>query len=65
MTIVKNHKDYIIDGLRFFVQRYADKPHFVWFWRYGYIIERPEKKYCYIISDGLRSRPNLKRLFGA
>ena len=60
MTIVKNHREYEIDGKRYFVERYADKPHFVWLWRYGRVFI--ERGYCSIISDCLRSRPNLKRL---
>ena len=63
MTVVKNHKDYEINGERYFVEMYADKPDFVWFWRYG--------KYgnygganATILKDGLRSRPNLRKLFG-
>lgn len=37
MTIVKNHREYKINNTTYFVERYADKPHFVWFWRYGYV----------------------------
>ena len=62
MTIVKNHKEYEIDGIKWWVEKYADKPHFVWFWRYGYTLLFNGEAYSYIVSDLLRSRPNLKRL---
>ena len=61
MTIVKQCKKYEINGTTYFVERYAEKPHFVWFWRYGYINKRDGMGY--IISDHLFSRPNIKRLF--
>lgn len=35
MTIVKDFKEYEIGGVHYFVEKYADKPDFVWFWRYG------------------------------
>lgn len=59
MTLSKNHREYEINGETWFVEQYADKPHFVWFWRYGYILRGK----AYIQSDMLFSRPNLKRLF--
>ena len=40
MTIAKNHKEYEINGTTWFVEQYADKPHFVWLWRYGYITDK-------------------------
>lgn len=58
MTIVRNRKKYVIHKKTYFVEQYAEKPYFYWLWRYGYIGD----KYSYIISSGLRSRPNLKRL---
>ena len=61
MTIVKFHREYRINGKIWFVERYADKPHFVWFWRYGYIYDE-ERGFSRIVSDRLRSRPDLKRL---
>lgn len=64
MTIVKNHKDYVFNGEKYFVEQYADKPHFVWFWRYGKYGNYEYGATCKIISDMLRSRPNMKRLFG-
>lgn len=65
MTLVKNSKDYVFNGERYFVEQYADKPHFVWFWRYGKYGNYGHGANATIISDMLRSRPNLKRLFGA
>ena len=59
MTIVKNSKRTIINGTTYFVEQYADKPHFVWFWRYGYIDRSGMER---VISDMLHTRPNLKRL---
>lgn len=64
MTVVKNYKEYEINGEHYFVEMYADKPDFVWFWRYGKFIDY-ERRYARILSDMLRSRPNIKRLFGA
>jgi hypothetical protein len=63
MTIVKNHKEYEINGKVYFAEKYADKPNFVWYWRYGVFTDYG-KRYATILKDGLRSRPNLKRLFG-
>ena len=65
MTIVKNHREYDINGQRYFVEKYADKPHFTWFWRYGYVVKFGTVDICYKLKDQLLSRPNLKRLFGA
>ena len=63
MTIVKNNKEYHFGGKVYFREMYADKPHFVWYWRYGVFTDY-EKRFAKILKDGLRSRPNLKRLFG-
>lgn len=65
MTIVKNSKDYEINGEKYFVEQYADKPHFLWFWRYGKYGNYGYGATAKVIKDGLRSRPNLKRLFAA
>lgn len=59
MTIVKNTKQYEINGTTYFVEQYANKPHFVWFWRYGYFDKSGTGR---VISDMLRNRPNIKRL---
>ncbi len=59
MTIVKNSKKYTINGTTYFVEQYAEKPHFVWFWRYGFIDKSGMGR---VTSDRLRTRPNLKRL---
>lgn len=60
MTIGYYYKEYEIDGEKYYVSQYAEKPYFVKLWEYGYI----RNGICYRISYGLRSRPNLKRLFG-
>lgn len=65
MTIVKNSKDYEINGEKYFVEQYADKPHFLWFWRYGKYGNYGHGATARVIKDGLLSRPNLKRLFAA
>lgn len=67
MTITKLHKEYENKETHktFFVEMYANKPHFVWFWRYGKYGNYGHGANATIISDMLRSRPNLKRLFGA
>lgn len=71
MTIEYYHKEYDIDGQRYYIAQYADKPHFVKLWEYGYVYENYRigksvfSKMCVAIKSGLRSRPNLKRLFGA
>ena len=46
-----------VSGSRLVVEKYADKPDFVPFWRY-YLNGR-------IISDQLLSRPNVKRLINS
>lgn len=63
MTIVRKYKRYNINNRTYFVEQYADKPHFVWFWRYG-IIHKSENgsERAQVYSDMLRTRPNLKRL---
>ena len=63
MTIGYYYKEYEINGTKYFVAQYAEKPYFTKLWEYGYVYPPP----CYnvTISRGLRSRPNLKRLFGA
>ena len=65
MTIVKNSKDYETNGEKYFVEKYADKPHFRWFWRYGKYGNYGHGATARVIKDGLLSRPNLKRLFAA
>ena len=65
MTTVKNHKEYQFYGEIYFVEKYIDKYQDEWFWRYGYVISTGHVRYGLKISDGLRSRPNLKRLFGS
>ena len=62
MTNVKNHREYEINGKRYYVERYADKPNCVWFWRYGGFVEINGHEYATIISYGLSTRPYLKRL---
>lgn len=61
MTIGYYYKEYEINGTKYYVSQYADKPYFVKLWEYGYVYTN----YLVHISRGLRSRPNLKRLFGS
>ena len=61
MTIGYYYKEYEINGTKYFVAQYAEKPYFVKLWEYGYVYP----KFNVAISRGLRSRPNLKRLFGS
>lgn len=63
MTLVKNHKEHMIDGVRYFVEKYADKPGFVWFWRYGKYGDYDYGANATVIKNRLLTRPNLKRLF--
>jgi len=71
MTIGYYYKEYEINGTLYYISQYADKPHFVKFWEYGYVYfnyrigQQVYPKMCVSISRGLRSRPNLKRLFGS
>lgn len=65
MTITKNHRETEINGRVYFVEQYAEKPHFTWFWRYGYMVKFGTADMGYIMKSQLHSRPNLKRLFGA
>lgn len=65
MTTVKNYREYEINGIRYFVKRYAQSPHFTWLWMYGYVVKFGTADIGYKLKDGLRSRPNIKRLFGA
>ena len=64
MTIVKNNKEYEINGVRYFVEKYSDDYHTADLWRYGYIAKWGTVDFFYKLKDGLRSRPNIKRLFG-
>lgn len=63
MTIVKNHKEYEIKGGRYFVEMYADKPHFMWLWRYSVYESNGNETYARIIGDSLLCRPNIKKRF--
>lgn len=57
MTIGLYYKEYVINGTRYYIARYADKD-CVPLWEYGYVYP----KLNVAISRGLLSRPNLKRL---
>ncbi len=63
MTIVKNHKRYERNGETYFREMYADKPDFVWLWRYGVLGDFGRGANARVIKDNLLSRPNIKRLF--
>lgn len=59
MTIVLTHKEYKgLDGRTWFVEKYQEKYNRFPFWRYGVIIDGTAS----IVSFGLWSRPNLKKL---
>lgn len=62
MTLVRKERDYEINGHRYFVEQYAEKPHFIWLWRYGKYGNYGLGSNARVISSGLRTRPNLKRL---
>lgn len=61
MTITKLHREYENKDTHetYFVEMYANKPHFIWFWRYGYI---DRNGLAVTMKDMLFSKPNLKRL---
>lgn len=61
MTTIKNRKEYTIDGRRYFVEQYQDKDMRVALWRYGELYDGERGT---VLRDGLRTRPNVKRLFG-
>lgn len=61
MTTILNHKEYVgKDGLKYFVEKYQDKHCRMPFWRYGTIDK--ETGVASVISFGLWTRPNLKKL---
>jgi len=62
--MVKNYREYVINGVKYFVAQYMEKYSNVWLWRYGYVVSTGTVQYGIRLSDGLRSRPNLKKLFG-
>lgn len=62
MTTIKNSKEYNIDGKRYFVEQYQDKDMHVPLWRYGELYDDNRGS---VLRDGLRTRPNIKRLFGS
>lgn len=68
MTIGYYYKEYEINGTTYYISQYAEKPHFVKLWEYGYIgkytMGGSTFEGCIALKRGLRSRPNLKRLFG-
>ena len=69
MTIGYYYKEYEIVGKTYYISQYAEKPNVVKFWEYGYqgdykIGKTIYHNICITIRRGLRSRPNLKRLFG-
>lgn len=61
MTTIKNRKEYTIDGKRYLVEQYQDKDMQVALWRYGELTDDGRGR---ILRDGLRTRPNMNRLFG-
>lgn len=45
-------------GEKMFITQYAEKPHFVKLWMYGFVYNGYRKA----VSNGLLSKPNKKRL---
>lgn len=64
MATTKNRKEYQVGGWRYFVEQHFESVKNEWMWRYGYMVDAGPIHYGYILKDGLRSRPNIKRLFG-
>jgi hypothetical protein len=62
-TITRNYKETQIGKELYFVERYCNNGASVFFWRYGYIINRNGERSAILLKDGLRTRPNLKRMF--
>lgn len=56
MTATDNYKEICKGNETYFMERYAEKPNFVWFWRYGYICNGNRV----LLKDGLRTRPRIK-----
>ena len=55
MTVVYKREEFETNGgLKMFIEEYADKPHFVKFWRYGPVGG--------VWSDMLMTKPSKKRL---
>ena len=61
MTTIKQRKNYIVNGQRLFIEQYQDKEMRVPLWRYGGMYDETHGN---ILKDGLRSRPDIKRIFG-
>ena len=62
MTNVLSHKEYQgLDGKTYFVEQYQEKGWKAPLWRYGCCSDDPTVCST-ILSDMLRTRPNLKRL---
>ena len=56
MTVGYKYEEFRTNsGLEMFIEQYADKPHFVKFWRYGVVGGE-------VISDMLSHKPNKKNL---
>lgn len=58
MTITYHEETHTINGREFFIEQYADKPHFVKYWRYGEIING----IGYTHSEMLWTKPRLKTI---
>ncbi len=64
MEYVIKHDEMEIQGTKYFREQYTETGFTTYLWRYGYYLKTGGKEYAYLISDMLRSRPNLKRLYG-
>ena len=63
MTTTLKYKEYKgLDGKTYFVEQYKEKEWKVPLWRYGYFESDDPTISSTILSDMLRTRPNLKRL---
>lgn len=59
MTIIKNHKTYVIDENRTLsIEKYSEKPFLSWYWRYYVTYDGKQVEF----KNGLRSQPNSRRL---
>lgn len=63
MTKVYKYEEFRTNsGELYFIEQYADAPSFAKFWRYGRVIETQGRRFTYVDSDYLLSKPNKRRL---
>lgn len=61
-TIIKTRREYKKGNELYFVERYANS-HNVLLFRYGYIATTGGNTYDILLKDGLRTRPNINKMF--